>query len=110
MSQPNPDYVDAPYEAHGFETINGEHVWFTDKEIGRDPMMGVKVGRYRQDTGELMKTFLLEPSVVDHAGYRKGRTIRFYRKKREQKLKNCKPYVPGRDAFSNLPTQFKDAR
>jgi hypothetical protein len=109
-NQVNPDYVDAPYEASGFIQTENGLVWFIDREVDRDPMIGIKVRRTNQDTGELICNYVLDPMVVDRENSRTPRTVRFYHDRRRKKLANCVPYRPGVDSFENLPTPDRPRR
>lgn len=114
MNEPqvNPDYVDAPYEAHGWERDKQtrEIVWFTDKEVARDPQLGIKVERRAQDTGRLLLTYILPLSVGEREASRPAKSIRFYKEKRRKKLKNCVPFHQDRDSFEMLPNAIKDSK
>lgn len=110
-NQVNPDYVDTPYEASGWiRRDDGSIVWFVDKEVARDPMLGIKVRRTNMDTGELICNYVLEPAIAHREATRPARSIRFYQARRRKRLANAKPFNPDRDAFTNMPTPTKDAK
>ena len=58
MSDPNPDYVDAPYEAVGWKVVDDQIVRFITKEISRDDH-SIQVEARNIDTGELIETYLI---------------------------------------------------
>jgi len=68
-SQPNKDWVSAPYEAQGFTVVDGETVMFVDRQVSPMDAWPVVVERTDCKTGavlerfELLASFGTTPSV-----------------------------------------------
>ena len=102
----NPNQTGTPYLAHGVATINGENVWFEDREISRDPTLGILVERRTQDTGKILSTYFLPQDFVERDMERPSKSIRQLWLRRKARLKNCQIWKPG-TPFETLPNADK---
>jgi len=104
--EPEPEYAPAAYLAHGITMIEGVMIWFEDKEISRDPALGVLVERRNQDTGKLLLTYLLPQDFVERDMNRPGKSIHQLQWKRKLRLRNCKVWHES-TPFETLPGERK---